>query len=84
VISHVNRISTTDLLFRTARRLVEEVKKKAPDIFWGAFPEYLVERYTQRFSSFGISKEKREDRMAVIAEDGCLTKSIRAASARAR
>lgn len=76
VISHVNRISTTDLLFRTVRCLVEEVKKKAPVIFEEQFPEYLVERYTQRFSSFGISKEKREDRMAEIVEDGWFIRSI--------
>lgn len=28
VVSHVNRISTTDLLFRTVRCVVEEIEKK--------------------------------------------------------
>jgi transposase len=54
VISHVNRISTTDLLARAVRCLVEEVGPKAPEVYEAHLPEYLKERYTNRFSSFAI------------------------------
>ena len=76
VISHVNRIATTDLLFRAVRCLVEEVEKKASGVFEEHVPEYLRERYGNRFSSFGMSKEKRQERMAEIVEDGRLLQSI--------
>jgi hypothetical protein len=76
VISHVNRISTTDLLFRAVRCLVEEVSQKAPEVYEAHLPEYLKERYTNRYSSFGMSKEKREERMAEIVEDGRLVQSV--------
>jgi transposase len=76
VISHVNRISTTDLLFRTVRCVVEEIEKQAGEVYSEHVPEYLKERYSNRFSSFGMSKEKRHERQAEIVEDGFLLKSI--------
>ena len=76
VLSHVNRISTTDLLFRTVRCVVEEIHKKAPQVYRSQLPEYLRDRYCNRFSSFGMSKEKKHDRQAEIIEDGLLLKSI--------
>lgn len=76
VLSHVNRISTTDLLFRTVRCVVEEIGKKAPQVYRSQLPEYLKDRYGNRFSSFGMSKENRQNRQAEIIEDGLLLKSI--------
>lgn len=76
VVSHVNRIATTDLLFRTVKCLAEEIEKKAPEFYESELPEYLRERYENRFSSFGMSKEKRADRMAEIVEDGRLLATI--------
>lgn len=76
VVSHVNRISTTDLLFRAVRCLVEEVEKKTPVVYEKHLPEYLKDRYANRFSSFGMSKERRYERMAEIVEDGWLVKSV--------
>ena len=76
VISHVNRIPTTDLLFRAVRCVVEEIEKKAPEIYKVKLAEYLKERYGNRFSSFGMSKEKRQERMAEIIEDGRVLKSV--------
>ena len=76
VISHVNRISTTDLLFRAARCVMEEIEKQARDVYRDYVPEYLKERYGNGFSSFGMSKEKRYERQAEIVGDGFLLKSI--------
>lgn len=75
-ISQVNRISTTDLLFRAVRCLMEEIEKLAKDVHRDYVPEYLKERYGNGFSSFGMSKEKRYERQAEIVEDGFLLKSI--------
>ena len=76
VISQVNRISTTDLLFRTVRCVLEEIEKLATELYNENVPEYLKERYSNRFSSFGMSKEKRQDRQAEIVEDGFMLKSL--------
>ena len=76
VVSHVNRIATTDLLFRAVKCLAEEIEKKAREYYETELPEYLRERYENRFSSFGLSKEKRADRMAEIVEDGRLLATI--------
>ena len=76
IISHVNRISTTDLLFRTVKCVVEEIEKKDPDYYEKELPEHIKERYSQRFSSFGISKEKRGEKLAEIVEDGLYLKSL--------
>lgn len=76
VISHVNRISTTDLLFRTVRCVLEEIEKKAPEVYGKHVPQYMKDRYRNRFSSFGMSKEKRHDRQAEIIEDGMLLRSM--------
>lgn len=64
IISHVNRISTTDLLFRAVRCVVEEIGKKDPAYYEKELPEHIKERYGERFSSFGMSKEKRGEKLA--------------------
>ena len=66
IISHVNKISTTDLLFRTVRCVMEEIDKLAGEIYSEYVAEYLKKRYGNRFSPFGVSKEKRQDRQAEI------------------
>ena len=76
IISHVNRISTTDLLFRAVKCLVEEIEKQDPEYYEGEIPEYIKERYSKRFSSFGMSKERRADRQVEIVEDGLYLKSL--------
>ena len=76
IISHVNRISTTDLLFRTVKCVVEEIEKKDPDYYEKEVLEHIQERYSKRFSSFGISKEKRGEKLAEIVEDGLYIKSL--------
>jgi len=70
IISHVNRISTTDLLFRAVKCVVEEIEEKDPDYYEKEIPEHIQERYSGRFSSFGMSKEKRGEKLAEIVEDG--------------
>ena len=73
VIAHVNRISTTDLLFRTVKCVVEELATKNPELYEREVPEDVKERYENDFSSFGMSKEKRATKQAEIVEDGlCL------------
>ena len=76
IISHVNRISTTDLLFRTVKCLVEEIEQKDPDYYGKELPEHIKERYSGQFSSFGMSKDKRADKLAEIVEDGLYLKSL--------
>ena len=76
VVTHVNRISTTDLLFRTVRCVVEEIEKLAADVYRNHVPEYLKDRYRNKFSSFGMSKEKKHDRQAEMIEDGYKLHSI--------
>jgi transposase len=76
IVTHTNRISTTDLLFRTVRCVVEEIGKREPEMYRDEIPEYLKDRYTNDFSSFGMSKEKRHDRQAEIIEDGLRLQSI--------
>ena len=76
IVAHMNRISTTDLLFRTVRCVVEEFKKREPEVYRNEAPEHLNDRYTNDFSSFGMSKKKRHDRLAEIIEDGLGLQSI--------
>jgi len=76
IISHVNRISTTDLLFRAVKCVVEAIEKKDQDYYEKELPEHIKERYSQRFSSFGLSKEKRGEKLAEIVEDGLYIKSF--------
>jgi len=76
IIAHVNRISTTDLLFRAVRCLVEEIEEKDPEYYEKEIAEDIKERYSKRFSSFGLSKEKRGDKQAEIVEDGLYIKSL--------
>jgi transposase len=70
IIAHVNRISTTDLLFRTVKCVVEELEVKNFELYEREVPEDIKERYENDFSSFGMSKEKRADKQAEIVEDG--------------
>lgn len=76
VVAHVNRISTTDLLFRTVKCVVEEMEKRSPVLYGREVPEDIKERYENDFSSFGLSKEKRADRQAEIVEDGLFLKKL--------
>jgi hypothetical protein len=76
IIQHANRISTTDLLFRAVRCLVEEVEKKDPEYYEKWLPEHIAERYSKRFSSFGMSKNERADKLSEIVEDGLYLKSL--------
>lgn len=76
IISHVNRISTTDLLFRAVKCVVEEIEEKDSDYYENEIPEHIQERYSGRFSSFGMSKEKRGEKLAEIVEDGLYIKSL--------
>jgi transposase len=47
IISHVNRISTTDLLFRAVKCVVEEIEEKDSDYYEKEIPEHIQERYSQ-------------------------------------
>jgi transposase len=76
IVSHVNRISTTDLLFRAVKCLVEEIRNKDKNIYEKEIPEYIKERYLNKFSSFGMSKDKLKDRRTEIVEDGYKLKAI--------
>lgn len=76
IISHVNRISTTDLLFRAVRCVVEEIEKLDAEYYEQEIPEYMKERYRRRFSSFGLSKDKKWDKQAEIVEDGLYLKTL--------
>ena len=76
IISHVNRISTTDLLFRSVKCLLEEINNTDKDYFQEHIPELLRERYLNKFSSFRMSKDKKMDKLAEIVEDGYLIKSL--------
>jgi len=76
IVSHVNRISTTDLLFRAVKCVVEEISKSQIPFYEEFIPEDIKERYEGKFSSFGMSKEKRTDKMAEIIEDGLYLKKL--------
>ena len=76
IVSHINRISTTDLLFRAVKCVVEKIRKKDISFYEESVPEDIKERYEGKFSSFGMSKEKRADKMAEIVEDGLYLKKI--------
>jgi transposase len=76
IISHISRISTTDLLFRAVKCVVEEIEKKDPRYYDKEIPEDIKERYGGRFSSFGMSKEKRGEKLAEIVEDGLYIKLL--------
>jgi len=76
IVRHINRISTTDLLFRAVKWVVMEIEKTDPVFYDKIIPNDIKERYGKDFSSFGMSKEKRADRQAEIIEDGFLIKRI--------
>ncbi len=77
IISHVNRISTTDLLFRAVKCVVEEIEKKDPAYYEKELPEHIKEMYSQRFSYFGLSKEKRVEKLEEIVEDGLYARMVK-------
>jgi hypothetical protein len=56
--------------------VVEEIEKKDPAYYDKEVPEYIKERYSKRFSSFGMSKEKRGEKLAEIVEDGLYLKAL--------
>ena len=70
IIKHLNRLTTTELLFRSVRVLLEKLEKYNLNWFNSNIPEDLRERYSKKFSSFGLSREKRSDKQAEIVEDG--------------
>lgn len=76
VIAHVNRISTTDLLFRSVKCVVEELEQKFGEFYGAKVPSVIQERYSSQFSSFGMSKEKRNEKQIQIAKDGIFLKKI--------
>jgi hypothetical protein len=76
IIAHVNRIATTDLLFRAVKCLTEEIEKKDAEYYEREIPDYIRERYSQYFSSFGMGREKRGERLSEIVEDGLLIKEL--------
>jgi len=76
VLKHVNRISTTDLLFRAVRKVVSVIEINLPEYYLKKVPESIRERYENTFSSFGLSKEKRADKQAEIVEDGLYIEKI--------
>jgi len=39
-------------------------------------PEHIKERYSENFSSFGLSKAKRGEKQAELVEDGLYIKRI--------
>ena len=72
----MNRISTTNLLFRAVKCVVEEIEEKDPEFYEKEIPEHIRERYSKRFSSFRMSKEKGGEKMAEIVVDGLYIKSL--------
>jgi transposase len=76
IIAHVNRISTTDLLFRAVKCVVEEIETKTPEMYEKEVPEEIKERYANEFSSFGMSKAKRADKQVEIVEEGLYLAAI--------
>ncbi len=76
IISHISRISTTDLLFRAVKCVVEEIEKMDPGYYEKEIPEHIKERYSERFSSFGMSRNKRGEKLAEIVEDGMYLKML--------
>lgn len=76
ILSHVNRIATVDLLFKAVKSLIEEIKTKDAAYYAAHIPQTMKERYMNRFSSFGMSKDRRSDKMGEIVEDGLYIKSL--------
>jgi hypothetical protein len=76
IIAHVNRIAITDLLFRAVKCLAEEIEKKDAQYFEREIPDYIRERYSQRFSSFGMGREKRGEKLSEVVEDGLPIKEL--------
>jgi len=76
IVKNINRISTTDLLFRSVKVLTEELAGKFNTIFEENVPADIKERYGKKFSSFGLSKQRRGDKQAEIVQDGFILESI--------
>ncbi len=55
IVKHVNRISTTDLLFRAVKCIVDEIKRKDNNFYDNHLPNDIKERYLNTFSSFGVN-----------------------------
>ena len=55
---------------------MEEIEQKDPEYYGKQLPEHIKERYAKQFSSFGMSKDKRADKLAEIVEDGLYLKSL--------
>ena len=55
---------------------MEEIEEKDPEYYEKEIPEHIQERYSKRFSSFGMSKEKRGETMTEIVVDGLYIKSL--------
>jgi hypothetical protein len=64
------------LLFRSVKCLAEEIRRNNVIFYEEKVPDDIKERYEGRFSSFGLSKEKRADKMAEIIEDGLYLKKL--------
>ncbi len=76
IIKRLNRLSTTDLLFRSVQLVVKKVKKSDAHFYEEHIPEDIKERYSKTFSSFGLSKVSRVGKQAELIEDGYLLQSI--------
>lgn len=76
IVKNVNRVTTTDLLFRSVKALVEEFEKKFFLVFEEKIPIDIKERYEKKSSSFGMSKERQGNKQAEIIQDGFILETI--------
>lgn len=76
IIKHINRISTTDLIYRSVKALCEELEHKFEAIYEETVPLDIKERYEKKFSSFGMSKQRRGDKQAELVQDGLMLQAI--------
>jgi len=76
IVKHINRIATTDLLFRSVKALMEELEKKYHCVYETKVPRDIQERYGHKFSSFGMSKQRRSDKQAEIIQDGLVLHAL--------
>jgi len=76
IVKYINRVSTTDLLYRSVKALAEEFEKKFNEFFEEEVPADIKERYEKTFSSFGMSKQRRSDKQAEIVQDGLVLQAI--------
>jgi transposase len=76
IVKHINRISTTDLIFCSVKALVEELEEKFNKFYKEKVPGDIKERYEKKFSSFGMSKQRRGDKQAELVQDGLMLQAI--------